>query len=109
MKDFENAARYYPKFGNINHSKLISDISTPALKEVGDAIKVRDSDVFSRAFTKLTATCNDILPIHQSIFCPTAKVRAIQNRRNGRKIECFYSYLVRPRRHRLKNLACQIV
>lgn len=57
-KSFDNAARYYPKFDDVNQSKLISDISTPALKEVGDAIKARDSDVFSRAFAKLTTACN---------------------------------------------------
>lgn len=57
-KSFDGAAKYYPKFGDIDQAKLISDISTPALKEVGDAIKAHDSDVFSHAFARLTTACN---------------------------------------------------
>lgn len=57
-KSFDNAAKLYPQFGQLAQAKLISDVSTPALNEVGDAIKAHDSTAFSRAFAKLTTACN---------------------------------------------------
>jgi len=57
-KSLENAARLYPYFGNIALAKLITDISEPALTQVGDAIKAENSAAFLRTFDKLTQACN---------------------------------------------------
>lgn len=57
-KSLLNTAKLYPDFANIAQAKLVREISEPALAQVGDAIKAKDSDAFARTFSKLTQACN---------------------------------------------------
>lgn len=57
-KTLEAAANLYPEVNGVRPAKLVEDVSTPALNEIGKAITAKDSAAFSRSFKDLTAACN---------------------------------------------------
>lgn len=57
-KSFDAAAKFYHVFQNIPLSKLITEVSEPALAEIGKAIAAQDSASFTRSFEALTEACN---------------------------------------------------
>ena len=57
-KTLEAAAKFYPEFQDVPLAKLVADVSEPALKEIDQSIKAKDSTAFLRSFRKLTEACN---------------------------------------------------
>jgi len=57
-KTFEAAAKLYPIFQDVPLAKIVADVSEPALKEIDQSIKAKDSAAFLRSFRKLTEACN---------------------------------------------------
>ncbi len=57
-RSFAVAAKLFPVFQNVQLTKLIADVSEPALKEIDDSIKAKNHTGVTRAFKKLTDACN---------------------------------------------------
>ncbi|MHB8884243.1 MAG: hypothetical protein ACYC5H_03965 [Methylovirgula sp.] len=58
-QSFEEAARFYPKVGDVPFAELVKSKSKPALDDIGQAIAAKDPHGFATAFQRLTAACNN--------------------------------------------------
>jgi hypothetical protein len=54
----EVAAILYPNLGHVQFAKLVDEISEPALAEIENAVKAKDTAQFWPAVEKLTEACN---------------------------------------------------
>jgi hypothetical protein len=57
-QSFAEAARAYPKVGDVPFAELVKTKSTPAVDEIDQAIAAHNLENFAVAFGKLTEACN---------------------------------------------------